>query len=276
MDKIDAQLFFWEKDSKEIQKLLPFYPELPKEFLPVNFAQEMYRANCQGAVVIQIENSWAHADFLLKLGEKNDFIQGIVSWIDFQDPELEKNLANLANIPLVKGLGHNLVREENDAFLLDPKVQQGTRALTKFGYCLDIGLSLRHLPIVEEFAAQVSELPLAIRYLGSPMIDQQLKQPWAYGIQRLAQYPQIVCKLSGWGYLFNLKNRDEGGLKMYLDTLLEHFGADRLLFGSDWPFGQHLGSYSLASRWLEDYLQSLSDEECQKILVENTKTFYNL
>lgn len=277
MYKIDAHQSFWNTESAAIKHMIQSFPHLAQNFLPNSgLEQAMKKAGFDVAVVVQIENSLSHTEFLLKLGEKYDFIQGIVAWEDFWTQDIEAKLNHWTQFSLIKGFGHIFSLESPDAILLEPSFMQGIRKLRDYGFSYDLSLHLRHFPIVEELLKSVAETPIALNHMAMPMVVHHLRQPWEYSIKKLAKYPQVVCKLSGLGRLFSLKEIEKDYLRIYLDILLENFGMDRLLMASDWPFARHIGEYAQATEWIDDYFSQFSKEEQIKIMRENSKKFYNL
>ena len=154
------------------------------------------------------------------------------------------HLARLAEIPLVVGVRH-LLQSEPDGTATAPAFLAGAAAVAAHGLRFDACVRAQQLPDVVALAAAVPELAIALDHLGKPAVGTAAdpRRPdaaWLRNIRDLAAHPQVSVKLSGlpaeaggqW---------DAAQVAPFLDAVAEEFGAERLLWGSDWPVSSVAG-----------------------------------
>lgn len=152
--------------------------------------------------------------------------------------ETDAQLAALAEHERVVGVRH-LLQDEPDGFARTEAFLRGARVLARRGWTFDACVRARQIPDVTALAASVPDLAIVLDHLGKPAIgtaDAPLEPSpeWIGDLRELASSPQVHCKLSG-------LPAETGGvwtdaqLTPFLDAALDAFGAERLMWGSDWP-----------------------------------------
>lgn len=132
---------------------------------------------------------------------------------------------------------------------------------------------LRHVPTLAE---KVPDLKMVIDHLSKPMIKEKQMDPWATQIKEAAQYPNVYAKVSGLNTAADPENWSAADLKPYIDYAFDVFGADRLMFGSDWPVANLAGDYLKVWNETNRALEGRSDDEIAAILGGTANKFYNL
>lgn len=188
-----------------------------------------------------------------------------------QEAALEKLLLN----PLVKAI-RRLVRFEKKDFMLQPGFIDGLKMLEKRKLPFDLCISLEELELVPELVKQVPELPIMLDHIGTPHIRDKEFKIWSTGIQKVAQYPNVHCKLSSLATEANPKTWTKEDILPYLDELLEDFGVNRVAFGSDWPVSLVAATVEQSVELLLEAVKHHSEEEKKKIFRENALAFYNI
>jgi L-fuconolactonase len=148
--------------------------------------------------------------------------------------------------------------------------------LSRYGFTYDILIYARHLPIAEEFVRQYPAQKFVIDHLAKPAIKSKDIDCWKLGIRALARHLNVHCKLSGMVTEADWKNWHDTDLKPYLDVVFDAFGADRLMFGSDWPVCLLAASYARVKEAIENYLRDFSASDKEKIFGLNAARFYGL
>jgi L-fuconolactonase len=274
--KIDTHQHFWQYSAIKHAWINDEMQILKQDYLPEYFKHEMYRADYQYCVAVQADQSEAETAFLLALASEHDFIKGVVGWVDFRAENIAERLEYFAQFPLLKGFRHVVQDEVDDYFLLQPDFLRGIARLADFNFTYDILIYPKHLKVAAEFVSQFPQQKFVLDHIAKPLIKDQVLSPWKEDIQALAQFPNVFCKLSGmvteaYPYPWNPKD-----FKPYLDTILEAFGTDRLMIGSDYPVCKLAGAYCEVMNLVETYIAFLSVEEQQNILGWNAKAFYGL
>jgi len=134
----------------------------------------------------------------------------------------------------------------------------------------DLLVHTRHLPYVRAVAESCPELKLVIDHLAKPAIAKHGLEEWKKGIEPLAAFPNMYCKLSGLVTEANWSAWQTEDLRPYVEYAIELFGPERLMFGSDHPVCLLAAPYA---RVLESFTEIVSDE---RIFAQNARTFYRL
>jgi L-fuconolactonase len=245
MKTVDAHQHFWELSRGDYGWLTPALTPLYRDFGPADFAPFALAAGVTHSVVVQAAPTVAETRYLIELARKHPFIAGVVGWVPLDDPEAPSIIAELAREPKFKGVRPMLQDLPEDDWIGRPTLSRALDALIEHKLIFDALVFARHLPHLLEFAQRYPSLTIVIDHGGKPAItDAQTKwQPWADRIAALARLPQVYCKLSG------LATEAGPGwtwerLAPYVDHLITHFGANRLMWGSDWPVLELNGDYA--------------------------------
>ena len=223
-------------------------------------------------VVVQASNSVAESRWLLKLADENDFIAGVVGWVDLASADVDARLAELKH-PKFKGVRHLVESEPADDWLVQPAVISGLQRLAAHGVTYDLLVHTRHLRHARTVAERCPDLRMVIDHLAKPPIAKHGFEEWAREFKPLAEYPNMYCKLSGLVTEANWSSWTTDDLRPYVEYALELFGPQRLMFGSDYPVCLLAASYA---RVLESFQQIVGDEHSNLILAENARNFYRL
>jgi L-fuconolactonase len=226
-------------------------------------------------VLIQAAPTSAETDFLLGLAEQTPFVAGVVGWVDLEAPDAAHRIAALAARPKLVGLRPMMQDLADDRWMLGQAIEPAIEAMWAEGLTFDALIRPRHLPILLEFASRFPALDIVIDHAAKPDIAAGEFAGWAHAIRELARETRIVCKLSG------LVTEAKPGwsaqtLRRYVDVLFDAFGADRLMWGSDWPVLNMNGDYAAWARATGQFLSGRSETEREAILGGVANVFYGL
>ena len=250
--------------------------ELKKNFVPHELKSILSSNKIEGCVAVQADQSEIENDFLLKLASDNDFIKGVVGWIDFRSQKIIEQLSHYATYKKQKGFRHMVQAEPDNHFLLRPDFMRGISALQPFGFTYDILIYPQHLPVAIEFVKKFPSQKFVIDHLAKPEIRKGNILGWKENIQALGALKNVHCKISGLVTEADWQKWTDTDIKPYLDIVLEVFGVDRLMYGSDWPVCLLAASYEKQLSVITTYIKMLSVEEQNKIMGLNAINFYNL
>jgi L-fuconolactonase len=153
--------------------------------------------------------------------------------------------------------------ESDERYMLRDDFNRGIAALKDVGLVYDLLIFERHLPQTIEFVDRHPNQIFVLDHIAKPRIKVNITQPWMKEIHKLAERPNIYCKLSGLVTEADYDHWTDEGLRPYFDVVLEAFGPGRLMFGSDWPVCLVASSYeqwfATVSRWTGQL--SLSEQE---------------
>jgi L-fuconolactonase len=227
----DSHVHFWDPGEIEYP-WLESLPSLHKPFLPTDYSAAVTRflfveSNCRP------EDAIREVRFVERLAAHEPRIAGIVAFADMTDPELERALDTVSCLPLVKGLRHN-IQGNAAGFALQPAFVAGVRAVGRRGLTFDLCATHDQLAEVCELVQRCPDTQFVLDHCGKPAIRLGRLEPWSEDVARLAAHPNVCCKLSG--LLTEAgEHRSDAGLLPYANAVVDFFGVERLLYGSDWP-----------------------------------------
>ena len=274
--RIDAHQHFWMYSEREYGWIDDSMAALRRDFLPADLKPELERNGFQGCVAVQARQTLEETRWLLELAEHAPFILGVVGWVDLRSPRLQFELESLAVNPKLVGVRHIVQSEPDERFLLQPDFLRGIAMLEEFDLAYDILIYTRHLPVAAEFVTKFPRQRFVLDHLAKPPIKSRAIDVWARGIQGLAAFSNVYCKVSGLVTEADWQAWKPEDIRPYLDLVFECFGPSRLMTGSDWPVCTVAGSYSRVMNLTKDYLGKYAEKERNAVLGENAATFWRL
>lgn len=224
-------------------------------------------------VLVQAAPTEAETAFMLTVARASGgLVRGVVGWTDFTAPDAATRIADLARDPLLKGLRPMLQDIVDPRWILRPDVEPALRAMVQAGLRFDALVQPRHLSVVAELCARHPDLRIVVDHGAKPAIASGALSPWADGIARLAAETTVCCKLSGLVTEAAADWRIDD-LRPYVDHLIACFGAERLMWGSDWPVVDLAGGYA---RWRQTADDLFGDHDRDAILGRTAALFYDL
>jgi L-fuconolactonase len=276
MPRIDAHQHFWIFDPVRDSWINDEMAVIQRDFLPGDLHPVLTENGMDGCIVVQADQSEAHNDFLLSLAKENDFIKGIVGWVDLRANNIDTRLAYYSQFPQIKGFRHVLQGEEDRALMLNPEFKRGIGELSEYGFTYDILIFPDQLQYVSELVETFPDQQFVIDHLAKPNIKNQKIDEWAKDIRSLAQHDNLWCKVSGMVTEADWKNWKAEDFFPYLDVVFETFGPKKLMFGSDWPVCQVAATYGGVKGILEQYTTTMPANEQAQFWGGNAIDFYNI
>jgi L-fuconolactonase len=274
-NRIDAHQHFWKFDPVRDSWLDETMQKIQRDFLPEDLLPLLQENQFSGCVAVQASQSEDETNFLINLAAKNDFINGVVGWVDLRGVTIEERLNHFSSNKVIKGFRH-VVQGEADDFMLRKDFQNGIAALKQFNFTYDILIFHRQLPAAINLVNQFPDQPFVIDHIAKPDIKSGDILSWKKGIEEISKAKNVFCKISGMVTEANWKTWKKEDLKPYLDVIFENFSADKLMYGSDWPVCNVASDYTEVVKTLEDYIAQLSSGDQNKIWHENATSFYKL
>jgi L-fuconolactonase len=249
---------------------------LRRDFLPEQLHEVIDTAGVEGVISVQARQSLVETQWLLELAATNEFIKGVVGWVELTSPQVSAQLENLSAHPKLRSVRHVVQGEPDRNYILRPDFNRGIAALKSFGLAYDILVFERHLPPTIRFVDQHPEQRFVLDHIAKPRIKDGLLEPWKTNISELARRPNVYCKLSGMVTEADYVNWTEAQLQPYFETVLAAFGPQRLMFGSDWPVCLVACEYLRWHGLVTDWVAHLSPDEQARILGGTAQEAYNL
>lgn len=274
---IDAHQHFWLYNSRDYGWIDDRMQVIKRDFIPEDLEPELAGAGFSGSVAVQARQTVEETHWLLQLARENDFIKGVVGWVDLlSKDELRRQLDEFAKSKKFVGVRHVVHDEPEDNFMLRDDFLNGINLLKDYNLTYDLLLFPKHLPVAEIVASMFREQKFVLDHISKPLIKHQITDPWKEDIRRLAEHPNVWCKLSGMVTETDWKNHKPEDFKPYLDIVFEAFGSSRLMIGSDWPVCLLAGNYRYVTGIVKNYISELPGDEQEKIMGKNCIDFYEL
>jgi L-fuconolactonase len=255
--------------------LTPELETLYRDFLPGDLGPALDSQQIAATVLVQAAPTVAETRFMLSLADTHSFIKGVVGWVDFEQPDAPQQISGLAKHPALVGLRPMIQDIADPDWMLQPDLTPAFQALNAQGLTFDALTLPAHLPNLIRLLGRHPDMRVVINHGSKPLIRDSLMAPWADHMAVLARDTQAYCKLSG---LVTEANADWSteDLKPYVDHLLNTFGPDRLIWGSDWPVCLLASSYEHWVKTTNTLLSGLSAKERDAVLGGNAARAYSL
>jgi L-fuconolactonase len=195
-------------------------------------------AGVTATVLVQTVTVAAETPEMLALAAGDPLIRGVVGWTDLTARDVADQLARLVEAPggdHLAGLRHQVQEEPDPGWLRRPDVIAGLRAVADAGLAYDLILRPHQLAAATYAAQSVPQLSFVLDHGGNPPVAAGALEPWAAAVRALAACPNVTCKLSGLAVPDAPPEGPPPALRTVADVILSAFGADRVMFGSDWP-----------------------------------------
>jgi len=277
MKGIDAHQHFWKYDPQEYDWINAEMSVLKKDFEPTDLNPLLEAQGMRGCVAVQARQTEAENEYLLSLSDSFPEVLGVVGWLDLQADELEEKLEAYRPFGALKGIRHIVQAEPDPEFLLRENFIRGIKLLGEAGLTYDILVFEQQFPAVLRFLERCPDQPFVLDHLGKPTIEGGPTKNWEEGIRRMAEHPNVFCKLSGLVTEADWKNWKFEDFNAFLEVAAEAFGPKRLMFGSDWPVCLLAAdSYATVMEIVEQFTSQWAEEEQAAVFGGNAEEFYNL
>ena len=277
MPVIDAHQHFWKYNAEEFDWINDDMKVIRKDFLPADLKPLLTENNIDGCIAVQTKQTEEENNFLLQLASENNFIKGIVGWVDLMSDDIEDRLNFWNHQKKLKGFRHILQGEENRSLMLEPAFKNGISLLNKFQFTYDILIYPDQLQFALELVKIFPEQKFVMDHIAKPYIKSGEIEQWKKDIEKFKPCENVYCKISGMVTEAEWNNHSLQTFKPYLDIVTETFGTKRLMYGSDWPVCLvATSSYKEVYKIAEQYFNAFSKDEQKDILGNNATQFYNL
>jgi L-fuconolactonase len=275
---LDTHQHFWKANRGDYHWMTPAVPILARDYLPRDLRPQLRKAGVGRTVLVQAAQTADETDFLLKLAEETDFVAGVIGWFDLEQKNFplvyeEKRKKD----PMLLGVRPMLQDLADDRWILRKQVIENLRYLAERKVVFEFLTYTRHLPFVLEVLEEEPRLHAVIDHISKPEIKAGKIEPWNDLISKIARHQNVFCKLSGM-----VTEADHGvwepeHLRPYIEHVLDSFGEDRVMFGSDWPVCLLAGSYAEVINALRTVVADrLSPRGLAKLFSGNGNRFYGL
>jgi L-fuconolactonase len=277
---IDAHHHVWDLSVRDQDWITgPELAVLHRTFTLDELRPQAAAAGVDATVLVQTVCVPEETPEFLAVAQADPLVAGVVGWADLTAPDIADALAALregTGGAYLVSIRHQVQSEPDPEWLLRDDVQRGLRAVAAAGLAYDLVIRAEQLPAAAAAAAALPELTFVLDHLGKPPIAKGTSEPWAAQVRDLARRPNASAKLSGLPTEADWRTWTTADLRPFVDVALDAFGADRLLFGSDWPVCTLAADYARIIEATQELTCGLSPAERAAVLGGNAERTYRI
>ncbi|HWA87082.1 MAG TPA: amidohydrolase family protein [Opitutus sp.] len=275
--RIDAHQHFWSYSPAEYDWIGEEMRAIRRDFLPPDLAPLLTAAGLDGTVAVQARQSLTETDWLLRLSDSARLIKGVVGWVPLAGAERSviSRLERYCEHPRFKGV-RRVLQSEPDACFSDDRFNAALDAIESFDLAYDLLIFARQLPAALPWVDRHARLRIVLDHIAKPVVNGAPAREWRAHIRELGWRPNVSCKFSGvvtevpgWQWTPEL-------VRPYFEVVLEAFGPERLMFGSDWPVCLVAADYARWVQVVEDLVRPLSPDERAAIMGGTAAKIYRI
>lgn len=275
--RIDTHHHLWDLSVRP-QDWTAELPVLNRSFLMADYEPLAAAAGIDGSILVETVNVAPETPELLAVAAQHPLVRGVVGWVDLTAPDVADTIAALQARPdgdRLVGLRHQVQLEPDPDWLTRPDVLRGLLAVAEAGLVFELLVTHGQLRAATAAVETIGSGRFVLSHLGKPDIAGARRSPWAEDITRLAAFPNVAAKLSGMvteaGPDWTLTD-----LRPYAAHLLDSFGADRVMLGSDWPVCLLAGSFATVWSAYEALVDELAGDQVDAVLGGSAQHWYGL
>lgn len=248
-----------------------------KDYYPCGLEEAVEGTHVKHAVFVQCLNgSVEEAEWVIDMSTRHPIIKGVVAGLDITSSKLEDDIERLKPSGMLKGVRHILDFEKEDWITRDD-VSRGLDILANHDISYDLLVRPHHLKYVAEVVSKHPKTRFIINHIAKPPVASGRLDGWKEDMTNIARFDNVFCKISGLISEQTPETWKSIDFQPYIDHVLNMFGADRCVYGSDWPVFQVAdASYHDNLQLVQKLLSKLPEEDQRKIFRTNAITFYKL
>ncbi len=274
--KIDTHQHFWQFDAVRDSWINAEMAVIQRDFSPQDLWPLLQANNIDGCVTVQSDQTEAENYFQLNNASSNDFVKGVVGWVDLQADNIEERLAYYSSFKKLKGFRHVLQGEPKRDLMLQPEFMNGISKLAAYNFTYDILIFPDQLKYIPQFVQAFPHQKFVIDHIAKPDIKHQTIAGWQKDIEAIATFKNVSCKISGMVTEADWQQWKFEDFTPYLDIVVNAFGTDRIMFGSDWPVCLVAADYERMLNIVTKYFHGFSETEQANFFGLNAVKFYNI
>ncbi|TMC73252.1 MAG: amidohydrolase [Chloroflexi bacterium] len=242
---VDAHHHFWDPARATYPWMTDALAPIRRRFGPEDLRPLLAANGVDRTILVQTISSLDETREFLATAARNDFIAGVVGWVDLT-ADVARQLASLRAGPggaKLVGVRHQVHDESDPEWLARKDVRRGLAAVGKAGLTYDILVRARELPAALAMVRALPDMRFVVDHIAKPPIASGATAEWAARLKPVAAFPNVFVKLSGMVTEADWKRWTVRDLTPYVTRVLEWFGPERCVFGSDWPVCLVAASY---------------------------------
>jgi L-fuconolactonase len=278
MPVIDCHHHFWKFGKRKHTFPHGVGNRLDRDYLPEDLRPQLKAAGVDQTILVQVLNEVDETNEFLQMSKDIDFVAGVVGWVPLIDPKATaRSIEDMKTRGKLIGIRPLIVYEPDPGWLLQSGVRESLRLLDKADLVFEaIPATAPQFEAVLEVTRALPDLKVVLNHLGNPPVPEKAWDPWAVNMARAAALPNMSVKLSaGLALVVKWKWSTEE-IRRYVEYVLELFGPDRVMAGSNWPVVELGGAYAEVWKGITDLIADLSAADRAKILGLSAQRIYGL
>jgi predicted TIM-barrel fold metal-dependent hydrolase len=212
---------------------------------------------------------------VLQLAGQDNPLQGVVAGGRPEQPGFAEYLKQIAGHPKLKGI-RRVLHTQSDELGRSASFIEGIRLLERYNLSFDLCVLARQLPVALHIVKSCPGVFFILDHCGIPRVKEQELDPWQEQIQQIASWPNVACKISGLVAYADPQHWTVADLRPYVTHVIDSFGWDRVMFGSDWPVCTLSASLEEWVTALDTITEDADEAFRQKLFSENARRVYRL
>lgn len=278
--RIDSHHHLWDLNGTPREWLSGDVLEpINRTFTMEDFRSERASANIDSSVLVQSATSYDELNEMFEIAQNDESIAGLVAWIDMSSADALDRLSKYLDLPGAEklvGIRDGAQGRTDTGWLASAQVVKNVKKLSDELLVFDLLVDPPHLPASVELVRQVPDNLFILDHIGKPNIAKGEISDWTKVIKELAASENVFCKVSGLVTEAEWRSWERKQFLPYFQVILEAFGSDRIMFGSDWPVCKLAGSYDEVVGLAEFLVADLSESEKSKFWSENAEKAYSI
>ena len=255
---------------------------IKRTFSMKDFYAERASAQIDQSILVQTISEYEEMKEFFAVAAEHESVAGVVAWIDMSRTgcfqQLEKYL-DLPGADRLVGIRDGAQGRADAQWLAGDQIAVNARKLAEKDLAFDLLVDPSNLAASTQLVSRCPDTTFVLDHIGKPNIakgDQGELATWSHSINELAKNKNVSCKISGMVTEADWKVWEEKDFKRYFDVVLNAFGADRIMYGSDWPVCKLAATYEQVAQLAEYLIQDLSPSEKEKFWALNAKKAYGI
>jgi predicted TIM-barrel fold metal-dependent hydrolase len=276
---VDAHFHLWDNDLFTFSWCKDI-PLLNRSFRMPDYLEAIHGLNIEKSVHVEADVDEPHmldeTRYILKLSEsKENPLEGVVACGRPEKEGFPEYIEEIVGHPALKGIRRELV-DQPDAVVQGKAFIENIDILGSYNLSFDICVRARQLPVAINLAKQCPRVTFILNHCGSPQVNERVTYPWHDHINEISKSPNVYCKVSGLVATADPKGWTAEDLRPFVEHIIECFGWERVMFGSDWPVCTQSASLKKWVNALSFLTQVESPANRNKLFYENAIRIYRL
>jgi L-fuconolactonase len=276
---VDAHHHFWDPSRADYPWMTDDLAAIRRPFGPDDLAPVLRATGVDRTVLVQTRASVEETLEFLATAAGSPFVAGVVGWVDLTDRGVADAIAELRAAPggeHLVAIRHQVHDEPDPEWLRREDVRRGIAEVGEAGLAYDLLLRPRELPAALAVTQELTDVRFIIDHIAKPPIASRELQPWGDLMRPFGELAHVWCKVSGMVTEADWVSWQPDDLRPYVQHVLDVFGPDRLLFGSDWPVCLVAASYQRVFDSARAALGDLTADQIAAIFGGNAAEVYRL